>query len=132
MLTQNKSNIMLKHAVETAHKMKLSVSISIVDAGGHLITFLRMDSAPIGTIDVAIRKAKTVAYFPISTENLGEVCRDQQLDGMLSTNNGMIGFAGGIPLMTDSGCIGAIGVSGASAKEDQLIAQKSAAALYIK
>ena len=105
-------------AIETARGMGLSISVAIYDEGACMTAFHRMDDAMLGTVDVACRKAKTSVLFPLTTRDFGALCRHEKLDGMLGTNEGLIGFAGGMPVPGG----GAIGISGGSADEDETIA----------
>lgn len=112
-------------AIETAQGMGISISVAIYDEGARMTAFHRMDGAMLGTVGVACQKAKTSVLFPLSTRDLGALCRDEKLDGMLGTNDGLIGFAGGMPVPSG----GAIGISGGSADEDEAIAKAAISAL---
>lgn len=112
-------------AIEAAQGMGISISVAIYDEGARMTAFHRMDGAMLGTVDVACQKAKTSVLFPLSTRDFGALCRDEKLDGMLGTNDGLIGFAGGMPVPSG----GAIGISGGSAEEDEAIATAAISAL---
>ena len=112
---------LLAAAETAANMMGVPMSIAITDVSGALVAFHRMDGALPGTVEVAQRKAVTASLFPMSTRDFGALCRDQQLDGMLSTNGGLIGFAGGLPVPGG----GAIGISGGSADQDEQVAQQA-------
>ena len=107
------------------------VNISVVDAAAHLVAFERMDGALLGTIDVAHRKARTAALFQQDSDVIGQVARPGAASYTVEhTNGGLIGFAGGSVLRDRDGvCIGAVGVSGASVDEDDVIARAGAAVL---
>ena len=107
-------------AAETDSKM----DIAVVDAGGNLKAFLRMDGAWLGSIDIAIRKAKTARLFDMAT---GEIGKLSQPGGPLyqieHSNDGLISFPGGVPLKSASGAvIGAVGVSGSTVEDDHAVA----------
>ncbi len=107
-------------AAETDSKM----DIAVVDAGGNLKAFLRMDGAWLGSIDIAIRKAKTARLFDMAT---GEIGKLSQPGGPLyqieHSNDGLISFPGGVPLRSASGAvIGAVGVSGSTVEDDHAVA----------
>ena len=91
------------------------MDIAVVDAGGHLKAFARMDGAWLGSIDIATTKARTARYFDLPTEALGELSQPGgPLYGIEVSNGGLITFPGGLPLKAEDGTvIGAIGVSGA-------------------
>ena len=109
------------------------MNIAVVDAGGNLVSHVRMDGAWIGSIDISITKAFTSRAFDISTKDLGEHSQPGgQFYGIHVSNGGRIRiFAGGIPLSSsgDGGeVVGAIGVSGGSGEQDQEVAEAGAAA----
>jgi uncharacterized protein GlcG (DUF336 family) len=97
-----------------------SLSISVVDEAGKLVHFVRMDEAPLGTIDVSRGKAETAVNFRMPTKALGEVV-GQGASGLLSVK-GMIALPGGVPILIDGKLVGAIGVSGGMRGEDDLAA----------
>ncbi|MFG1659908.1 heme-binding protein [Micromonospora chersina] len=114
---------------EAARRQLPPVNISVVDHAAHLAGFLRMDGAVLGTIDVAHRKARTAALFEADSSSLAGVAHPSGASYMVEhTNGGLINFGGGVVLRDELGrVIGAIGVSGASVEEDELIAQAAAA-----
>jgi uncharacterized protein GlcG (DUF336 family) len=116
--------VVLKKAKEKAHMLAISVNIAVVDNAGYLVLFERMDRALLGTIDIAIRKAKTAALFQKPCHILGD---KSQPGGPLyqieHSNGGMITFAGGLPVYNQSNVvIGAIGVSGSTIDDDLKVA----------
>lgn len=114
-----------KKALEIGQPM----NIAVVDAGGNLISHVRMDGAWIGSIDISINKAYTARAFDISTKELATYSQSQgQFFGIHTSNNGRIMvFAGGIPLKQNGVVIGAIGVSGGLSNQDQSVAEAGAA-----
>jgi uncharacterized protein GlcG (DUF336 family) len=107
------------------------VSISVVDEAAHLVAFSRMDGTFLGAIDVAHRKARTAALFNTDSAVLGEFLRPgAPAYSLENSNDGLIGFGGGVVLRDAEGrIIGAVGVSGASVDEDEVIAQAAVAAI---
>ena len=107
------------------------MDIAVVDAGGNLKAFARMDGAWLGSIDIATTKARTARYFDLPTEALGELSQPGgPLYGIEVSNGGLITFPGGVPLMADDGTvIGAVGVSGSTVEDDHAVATAGAAAL---
>ena len=69
-ITAEQADRVLKASVLKARELGISVCIAILDSGGHLKTFHRMDGAWLGVIDVAIKKAKTSALFEMETQTL--------------------------------------------------------------
>jgi uncharacterized protein GlcG (DUF336 family) len=107
------------------------MNIAVVDAGGNLLAFERMENAWLGSIDIAQKKAFTSRAFDITTQDLGTHSQSgSQFFGIHASNDGKIMiFAGGIPLKLDGKVVGAIGVSGGSGDQDHAVAEAGAAAL---
>jgi uncharacterized protein GlcG (DUF336 family) len=116
-----------KHAEEIGQPM----NIAVVDAGGNLISHVRMDGAWIGSIDISINKAFTSRAFDIQTKDLGDNSQPgNQFYGIHASNHGRIMiFAGGIPLSRNDEVVGAIGVSGGSGEQDHAVAAAGATSL---
>ena len=102
-------------------------NVAVVDAGGNLVSHIRMDHAWVGSIDISINKAFTARAFDIATKDLAENAQPgKQFYGIQSSNQGRVMiFAGGIPLRQ---VVGAVGVSGGSGEQDQTVAEAAAAA----
>ena len=117
-------------AEKKASQIKQPMNIAVVDAGGNLVTHVRMDDAWIGSIDISINKAFTSRAFDITTKDLGDNSQPgQQFFGIHASNDGRIMiFAGGIPLKQDGKVVGAIGVSGGSGEQDHSVAEAGVAA----
>jgi uncharacterized protein GlcG (DUF336 family) len=105
-------------------------NIAVVDAGGNLVSHVRMDGAWIGSVDIAINKAFTARAFDLPTADLAENSQPGgQFFGIQETNKGrVIIFAGGIPLKRDGEVVGAVGVSGGDGEQDTAVAEAAAAA----
>lgn len=118
-------------ALAFAEKQGVPMNIAIVDAGGNLKEFCRMDGAFLGSIDISAKKAKTARFFNMSSAQLGSVSGPgQELYGIETTNNGLVVFGGGELLRNGDGLIiGAIGVSGGSVAEDTNVAKAGVEAL---
>jgi uncharacterized protein GlcG (DUF336 family) len=121
----------LQAAKAKAAEIKTLMDIAIVDAGGNLKAFARMDGAWLGSVDIALRKARTARFFDMNTGEIGKLSQPGgPLYGIEHSNGGLITFPGGIPLKDSSGVvIGAIGVSGSSVENDHAVAAAGAAAL---
>jgi uncharacterized protein GlcG (DUF336 family) len=111
-----------------AEDLKVQEDIAVVDSGGNLKAFIRMDGAWLGSIDIAIRKARTARYFDMETGDLGKMSQPgEPLYGIEFSNGGLISFGGGIPLEDrDGNIVGAIGASGSTVDNDVKIAQAGA------
>jgi len=117
-------------AIKKANATDTKMNICVVDAGGNLKAFVRMDGAYLGSIDIAMKKAKTARYFNAPTGVLGTMTQPGgPLYGLEGTSGGLVTFAGGLPLSNSDGeVIGAIGVSGSSVENDLAVAEAGAAA----
>ncbi len=107
------------------------MNIAVVDAGLNLKAFLRMDGAWLGSIDIAIKKARTARSFDMPTGELGKLSQPgEPLFNIEHSNGGLITFPGGIPLVNDAGTVvGAIGVSGSTVENDHSVAEAGAGAV---
>jgi uncharacterized protein GlcG (DUF336 family) len=112
-------------ARKKAVKLKTQMCIAVVDSGGVLKAFHRMDDAWVGSIDIAIKKAKTAVFFGMPTGEIGKLSQPGgPLYGIEHSNDGLITFPGGLPIVDADGVmIGAIGVSGSSVENDHAVAQ---------
>ena len=137
MTSNNTSDVSLQHAqtvvdaaLRRAEELDLHMNVAVVDSGANLRAFNRMDGAWLGSIDISIKKARTARYFDMETSELSPMVQPgKPLYHMEFSNDGLITFPGGIPLKLDDGTIiGAIGVSGSSVDNDQLVAEAGAAA----
>lgn len=118
-------------AIKESRTIGTKMDIAVVDAGGNLKAFVRMDNAWIGSIDIAIKKAKTARYFNMNTGEIGKLSQPGgPLYNIEVSNSGLITFPGGIPLKKDGKVIGAIGVSGSSVENDYRVAAEGAKAAF--
>jgi uncharacterized protein GlcG (DUF336 family) len=117
----------LKRAAETGTLM----DIAVVDVGGNLKAFARMDGAWLGSIDIAVKKARTARWFDMNTGDIGALSQPGgPLYNIEVSNGGLISFPGGIPLANGDGeVIGAIGVSGSTVDNDHAVASAGAHAI---
>src|ERR1700730_6524733 len=111
-----------------AKEMSWKMNISVVDSGANEIFFEKMDGAYLGNRDVAFHKAQTSARFPFTTRFVEQLAYGKDLKGGMVPGiaqvPGVTAFAGGLPIMTaDKVQIGAIGVSGGTADQDETCAQ---------
>jgi uncharacterized protein GlcG (DUF336 family) len=115
-------------ARDKASQLSLKMDIAVVDAGGNLKAFARMDGAWLGSIDISIKKARTSRYFDMNTGDIGKLSQPgQPLYQIEVSNGGLITFPGGIPLKTSDGTvIGAVGVSGSTVENDHAVATAGA------
>ena len=107
-----------------------AVAIAIVDAGGHLVLFQKMDQTNLGAVAVAQRKAETAALFRRATKVFEDVATSTP-GGMrlLSLGPELVAVEGGVPLLEGGAVVGAIGVSGMQSGQDGQVAIAGARAL---
>ncbi|GLP74627.1 PduO protein [Mycobacterium antarcticum] len=121
--------------IDAAHaeavERSILVSAAVVDAGGHLIAFSRMDGAEIAGPVLAIDKAYTAVANSISTAELAVLAAPGgELFGLHANAGGrFVIFGGGVPITSEGRIVGAVGVSGASAEDDAACAEAGVRAL---
>lgn len=131
LITAAQSRAVLEAAESRASSLGVNVNVALVDAGVHLKAFTRMDGAVLGSIDIAIKKARTAALFAVPSEAVWQYCKPGAPAHFLElTNGGLAPFAGGLPLHDAHGeLLGAVGVSGGTVAQDAEIAEAAAGAL---
>lgn len=130
-LTIDQADAMITAGADRARAIGVAANIAVLDAAAHLKAFARMDGALLGSIDVAIGKARTSALFRISSEAVWDYCKPgAPAHNLEASNGGLMPFPGGLPVIDpDGGVIGAVGVSGGAPAQDLDIAQAALAAL---
>ena len=122
-VTMERALAAIAAARKEAVKLKTQMCIAVVDSGANLKAFLRMDYAWVGSIDIAIKKAKTACFFTMGSGEIGKLSQPgKPLYGIEHSNNGLITFPGGLPILDKGELIGAIGVSGSSVENDHKVA----------
>jgi glc operon protein GlcG len=122
----------LAAAQKRAAELNVPMDIAVVDDGGHLMSFARMDGAKLSSVKIAIAKARSSALrrLPSGPSRSGD-----QINAILSlglsigSQGEQIPLRGGLPLMVDGVCVGAIGVSNGSEEQDIDVAQAGAKAI---
>lgn len=111
-----------------ALKNNWAVSIAIVDDGGHLLWFQRLDGAAPSSSSMAPAKARTAAMGRRETKVYEDLINGGRYSFLTApTLEGML--EGGVPIMKDGQCLGAVGVSGVKSNEDVQIAKAGIAAI---
>ena len=125
MITARECQAMIGAAQTKASDLGIAVNVAVVDEGAHLKGFVRMDSALLGSIDVAIRKARTSVLFECDSDAVWAYCRPEGPAHFLElSNGGLAPFPGGVLMRDDSGrVVGAVGVSGGSPSQDLAVAK---------
>jgi len=115
-------------AIAEARKNNWAMAVAVVDTAGYLVYFERMPDTQLGSVEIAIEKAKSAALFRRPTKTF----QDQLAAGgeglRMLRLTGSIPVEGGIPLIVDGKLIGAIGASGGSSDQDGRTAQAGASA----
>src|ERR1700750_3205067 len=120
----------IEAATAKAREIGQPMNIAVVDDGGHLVAFVRMDGAIKASIDISIRKARTSILMNAPTSALMPLVQPgAELYGLEQTSGGMVIFGGGIPLTDGDVVVGAIGVSAGSVDQDVSVAEAGVAAL---
>lgn len=119
---------MTQAALDHAAELGALVSAAVVDQGGHLVHFQRMDGAEIAGPTLAVDKAFTAVAHRIETGQLGPMTAPGgPLQGMHANGGGRyVVFAGGVPCWRADVVVAGVGVSGGSAEEDRRCAEAAA------
>lgn len=130
-ITLEQAEQIVAAAKTKAKEIDTLMNIAVVDRGAHLVAFARMDGAWLGSLDIAIKKAKTARLFNINTGDIGALSQPgASLYNIELSNGGLISFPGGVPVKNAAGeIIGAIGVSGSSVENDHAVAEAGSLAL---
>jgi len=130
-LTLQAAERILAAAKKKAAELGTRMDIAVVDAGGNLKAFVRMDGAWLGSIDISMRKARTARWFDMNTGEIGKLSQPGgPLFGIEHSNGGLITFPGGVPMKDEKGnVVGAVGVSGSTVENDHAVAAAGAEAL---
>jgi len=129
-LTLAGARAILAGAEAKAREMNVPQNIAVVDEGGHLLAFARMDGAKLSSVEVALTKARAAALQRAATgpSPAGEPSVMLSLGLPLATDGKLTCIRGGLPIFVDGQCVGGIGVSAGTEQEDVLVAQ---AGVYI-
>jgi glc operon protein GlcG len=130
-LTLEGARTILAAAESKAREIKVPQNIAIVDDGGHLLVFARMDGVKLSSIEVALTKAMSAALrrTPTGPSPANEPSIMLSLGLSLATDGKLTCIRGGLPLFVGSQCVGGIGVSGGTEEEDVQVAQAGVEAL---
>jgi glc operon protein GlcG len=125
-LSSSEAQALVTAAKLEAVKNSWKVSIAVVDEGGYLIHLERMDGATLASPEIATMKARTAALLRVPTKFLEEVAKERPATLMFP---GRLPVQGGLPILYEGECVGAIGVSGVKSPEDEQIASAGLVAL---
>jgi uncharacterized protein GlcG (DUF336 family) len=126
----DQANAALEAAIKKAEEIGTTMDIAVVDVGGNLKAFARMDGAWLGSIDISQKKARTARFFDMNTGDIGQLSQPGgPLFNIEHSNDGLITFPGGVPIKDGDIVIGAIGVSGSTVENDHTVAAAGANAV---
>merc|ERR1711981_371298 len=130
-MNRSSAEAAIEAAVNKSQDLKVAMNIAVVDLGANLVSFTRMDSAWLGSVDISIKKAKTAAMFNMPTGDIGGLSQPGgPLYNIEHSNNGLITFPGGVPVRNREGkVVGAVGVSGSTVENDHAVAAAAVQAI---
>src|SRR5580698_11633444 len=118
----------IQAAVAEARRRNWKMNAAVVDSGGNLVAFQRMDGAMLASIQIAEHKARAAATFRRPTKIFEDGVQRMQLNYLLAFD-GIIASRGGIPLIDDGAIIGAVGCSGGTDSQDEIVSKAGAAVI---
>jgi glc operon protein GlcG len=121
-----RANALIQAAAEEATKKGWPMNIAVVDSGANLVAFLRMDDAQLASISIAQHKARAAVKYRRPTKALEDVVQKFDFKYILTLDD-VIASRGGIPLIEGGKIIGAIGCSGGTGSQDEVICMAGAA-----
>jgi glc operon protein GlcG len=127
-ISLDRAQAVILAATAESKKRKWKMNIAVVDSGGHLVSFQRMDGAMLASIQIAEHKARASATFRRETKIFEDAVQLMHLNYILAFE-GIIASRGGIPLIDKGAIIGAIGVSGGTDSQDEIVALAGATAI---
>jgi len=119
-VTLDRADAIIKAALSEAKKHNWKLNVAVVDSGGNLVAFQRMDGAQLASIQIAEHKARTAATFRRETKVFENAVQHSGYNYVL-TLDGVIASRGGIPIVVDGKIIGAIGCSGGTGSQDEAV-----------
>jgi glc operon protein GlcG len=122
------ANAVIAAAIAEARKHDWKLNIAVVDSGGNLVAFQRMDGAQLASIQIAEHKARAAVTFRRETK-VFENAIQVNSSPYVMTLDGVIGSRGGIPLIDGGRLIGALGCSGGTGSQDEVACKAGVAAL---
>jgi glc operon protein GlcG len=120
--TESAKNVAAASIAE-AQKNNWKMAVAVVDTGGYLVYFERMQDTQTGSVDLAIEKARTAALFRRPTKLFQDSVAAGGEGLRLLRLTGAIPIDGGVPIIVDGKLVGAVGVSGGSGDQDGLVAK---------
>jgi glc operon protein GlcG len=127
-ISLDRAEAVIHAAVSEAKHRNWKMSVAVTDSGGNLVAFQRMDGAMLASIEIAEHKARAAATFRCPTKIFEDGIQLMHLNYLLAFD-GVIASRGGIPLIEQGAIIGAIGCSGGTDSQDEIVSQAGAAVI---
>jgi len=127
-ISLDRAQAVIHAAVAEAKKRNWKMNVAVVDSGGNLVAFQRMDGAMLASIQIAEHKARAAAAFRRPTKVFEDGINLMHLNYLLAFD-GVIASRGGIPLIEQGAIIGAIGSSGGADSQDEIVSKAGAAVI---
>jgi uncharacterized protein GlcG (DUF336 family) len=127
-ISLDRAEAVIHAAVAAAKKRNWKMNVAVADSGGNLVAFQRMDGAMLASIQIAQHKARAAATFRRPTKVFEDGINLMHLNYLLAFD-GVIACRGGIPLVEDGKIIGAIGCSGGTDSQDEVVSKAGAAVI---
>jgi glc operon protein GlcG len=124
----DRAQAVIHAAVAEAKKRNWKMNVAVVDSGGNIVAFQRMDGAMLASIQIAEHKARAAATFRRETKFFEDGVQLLHLNYLLAFD-GIIASRGGIPLIEEGMIIGAIGCSGGTDSQDEIVSKAGAAVI---
>ena len=125
-ISLDRAQAVIHAAVAEAVRRNWKMNIAVADSGGNLVAFQRMDGAMLASIQIAEHKARAAVVFRRPTKIFEDGIQRMQLNYLLSLD-GMMASRGGVPLVDGGAIIGAIGCSGGTDSQDEIVGNAGAA-----
>ena len=127
-ISLERAQAVIRAAVAEAKKRNWKMNVAVADSGGNLVSFQRMDGAMLASIQIAEHKARAAVTFRRPTKVFEQGIQLMHLNYLLAFD-GIIASRGGIPLVDDGVIIGAIGCSGGTDSQDEVVSKAGAAVI---
>jgi uncharacterized protein GlcG (DUF336 family) len=125
-ISAQRAQSLIQAAAAEATRRGWAMNIAVVDSGANLVAFLRMDGAQLASIAISEHKARTAAKFRRPTKVFEKAIQESDMKYMLTLDD-VVASRGGIPLIEDGKIIGAIGWSGGTGSQDEVVCTAGAA-----
>jgi glc operon protein GlcG len=130
-ISLDRAQAVIHAAVAEAKNRNWKMNVAVTDSGGNLVAFQRMDCAMLASIQIAEHKARAAATFRRETKVFEDGINLMHLNYLLAFD-GVIASRGGIPLVDQGAIIGAIGSSGGTDSQDEIVSKAGAATINIR